>query len=569
MLDKLKKILTNLLDQFLLVYFVFLLGLFITDFSFIFKEGISNLSVHSIIFVFLLGARWYLDKVSFNNSLLIKLLKSIAKLDDKRLLFLIFIFLIFILFSIGLFRHLAFSSAGCDMGVTDQSIWNTTQGRILFSSLDGKINHLGAHFEPVLLLIVPFYFIWPNILVLVILQALAIGTAVIPLYLIAKNRLKSRALIFAFIFAYFLSRPLRGVGLLDFHTDTFLIPLSFISYYLLLTRRHLWAVIAMLLMLGCKENATILVFAYGIFTITYLKRYRLGVSLLALAITWWLLVTDLIMPHFAYTADYPYLKWLPFGPTYSENISAVIRNPGLLANLFFSQGKAEFYTKLFAPLGMLSLISPAHYVLFLLPLIFQVIGSVNHAGMVDITAHYPAHTLPFIFISAIFGAGSLIDFLKNKGFIKKFGAGKISNFLAALIILLSLGFFGKSDGHKLAKFIYSANSLNSGEIRQALKKIPPDASVCAVHRIVPHLTHRKYIYIWENSQDTRYLVEYIVLHRRLIERDKKRFDQMIIELRERGYQEVHSDKSGDLFIFLNPGYEKESLENRQSKMIPL
>lgn len=556
-MDKFKKILINLLDQFLLVYFVFLLGLFVTDYAFIFKEGISNLSVQSMIFVFLLGARWFLDKASFGGSLLIKLLKRIYSCADSRILWFLSLALVLLFSYIGIMRHFAFSSGGIDMGVTDQALWNTIKGRVLFSSIDGHINHLGAHFEPVLFLIAPLYFVWPNIIVLIFLQALAAGLAVFPLYLIAKKRLSSRFLVFAFIGAYFLSRPLRGVGLLDFHTDAFLIPLSFASYYLLITRRNFWAVVAMLLMLCCKESAAILVLAYGIFTIAYLKRYRLGIFLLVLAVSWWFLATELIMPTFANTQAYPYLKWLPFGPTYGDNLLAVAKDPILLVKLIFSPQKLEFYLKLFLPLGLLSFLSPGHYVLFLLPIASQVVGSVNHGGMMTLTSHYPAHTLPFIFISAIYGAGRLID---RSG-------ERVSVYLATIIIFFSLLFFGKSDGYKLSKFIRSAEQLHSSEVRGALKIIPQSASVCAVHRLAGHLTHRKFIYIWETSPDMRYLAEYVVLHRQLIEADKEGFGRIIAGLREMGFKETYTDKYGDFFIFFNPMHKKELLENKQSRII--
>jgi len=555
-MDKLRKKLVNLLDQLLLVYFVFLLGLFVTDYVFIFKEGIANFSVQGMIFVFLLAARWFLDKDSFGSSPLIRSFKRVSELADAKILWFLSLALVFLFLYTGMIRHFAFSSAGIDMGATDQVLWNTVKGNFLFSSLDGNINHWGAHFEPVLLLIAPLYFLWPNIIVLIFLQAASIGLAVFPLYLVARKQLKSRVLIFAFILAYFLSRPLRGVGLLDFHNDVFLIPLSFISYYLLITRRNLWAVVAMLLMLCCKESASVLVFAYGVFTITFLKRYRLGVFLLVLALSWWFLATEVIMPAFANTAAFPYLKWLPFGTTYADNLSAVARDPMLLVNLLFSPQKLEFYIKLFLPLGLLSFLSPAHYVLFLLPLATQVAGSVNHGGMMTLTSHYPAHTLPFIFISAIYGAARLI---KRNG-------ERISVYLAAVIIFFSLVFFGKSDGHKLSKFIRSAKQLHSSEVRNALKIIPEDASVSAVHRIAPHLTHRKYIYIWENSADTRYLTEYVVLHRRLIEAGREGFEQLIAGLREKGFQQVYFDKYNDLFIFFNPAYQKELMENRQGRI---
>ncbi|MFH1442349.1 MAG: DUF2079 domain-containing protein [Candidatus Omnitrophota bacterium] len=596
MKNKITKITTSILDKVIIIYFIFLAGCFITNYSFILKDSITNLSTIGMGFILLLSIRWFIDKQSFSNSIFIKFLRYLAGLNDKVLLALIFVISMSVFFQIGLFRHFAFSS-GMDMGAADQAIWNTIhKGGILFTSLPGNINYLGAHFSLILLLIAPFYLIGDGAIILIFLQAAAIGISIFPLYLIAKQRLNNRLLVFVFIFAFFLSKPLRGVGLLDFHADVFLIPLVFTSYYLLITKRIFWAVSAIILMLCCKESAAILVFAYGIFTITYLKRYYLGASLLALGIGWWVTVTNLIMPHLAYTESYPYINWLPFGTTYTDNLLAIIKNPSLPIKLFFSSETIEYCVKFFVPLGLLSFLSPQHYILFLLPLAFNILGGIHHGGMITITSHYPAQVLPFIFISAIYGAGKLIDLLniklnnrniakKNPFFmvwesIKHFPTtenstksnlkshlSKVNFLVGAMIILLSLGFFGKSDGHKLSKFIYSTNALHSNEIRRALKKIPQEASVSAVHRITPHLAHRKYLYLWENNLDTRYLVEYVVLHRQLIEKDKEHFDQTIIKLKEKGFEEIYRDKHEELYILFNSKYKKENLKDIQRKIL--
>lgn len=192
MKNKLKDSILFGFDILLSVFFIFILGLFVTNYSFIFKSEVSNLTNQALIFIFCLFIRWLIDKKSFDNSVLVTWLKYLAKISDKNKLILIAASLFLLFLFIGIMRHLAFSSAGIDMGVTDQAVWNTLKGRALFSSLDGKINHLGSHFEPILFLITPFYFIWPNIIVLVFLQALVIGLAVWPLYLIAKERLSSK-----------------------------------------------------------------------------------------------------------------------------------------------------------------------------------------------------------------------------------------------------------------------------------------------------------------------------------------------------------------------------------------
>ncbi len=143
----------------------------------------------------------------------------------------------------------------------------------------------------------------------------------------------------------------------------------------------------------------------------------------------------------------------------------------------------------------------------------------------------------------------------------------VSISFGVIIILFSLFFYGKGDGHKLSKFRQSADNLKSAKIKQALRSIPQEASVSATHRIVPHLTHRKFIYIWESNIATRYLVEYVVLHRQLIEVGKDNFDGIISQLKEKGFKEIYSDEERDLYILYNPLNKQELLEQLPSKFI--
>lgn len=565
MIDRLIKVLTYLFDQFLLLYSIFLLGLFITDYAFILKDGISNFSIQALFFLALLGFRWFMDKQTFKNTFLIRIIKYLSKFQDNKLLIFIFFAFIIIFSAIGISRHLAFSSSGCDLAVTDQAIWNTTKGDILFSSLDGNISHFGAHFEPVLFLIAPLYLFWPNVLVLVILQILALGLAIFPLYLIAKQRLNNRLLIFVFILAYFLSRSVRGIGLLDFHTDSFLVPLALFSFYFLVTNRTKYALLTLFSMLLCKENASFLLAGFGLFTFFSLKKRKLGIVLIASGITSWYIITSIVMPYFASTKDYPYLVWLPFGKTYSENIIAVVKNPAVLLNLIFGQGKIDFYIRLFAPVGFLAFLSPRHYVLFLAPLALQIVGSIGHPGMQTISSHYPAHTLPFIFISAIYGAGWLIERFSKKDPAKYKKAGAL---IACLVLLTSISFYGKSDGHKLSKFIKSIGEIKSREIAVALKTIPQGASVCAVNRLVPHLSHRKYIYLWKSLADFKYNCEYVAIHTDLWDRQED-INKIILTLEGHRYNLIYTDKDKLFFIFFNKTINKNALENEPKKINPM
>ncbi|MBU2541429.1 MAG: DUF2079 domain-containing protein [Candidatus Omnitrophica bacterium] len=565
----------NIYDFFLNLYSIFFVSLIFTDYSFVLLkfhnkfslpfEDISNISVQTIILIFLLAVRYLIHKDSFLEIKFIKAIKNITKLNDKVILVSIFSAFLIIFLSMGIARHTALSS-GMDLTVTDQAIYNTTKGDTLFSSLDGNINHLGAHFEPILFLIVPLYMLWPNVTVLIFLKSLFLGLAIFPLYLIAKNRLGSRSLIFAFIFAYFFSRSVRGIGFLDFHTEAFLVPLAFLSFYLLIKNRISLFILSLFFMLLCKENVAFIIIGFGIFIVLVKRQYKLGLFLFVLGISAWVLLTRYIIPHFANSQDYPYLTWLPFGKTYLENLSAVIKNPHLLIELFLSKEKIVYYLKLFGPLGFLSFLSPGSLLLVIVPLLTHIAGSLRHTGMQTISSHYPAHTMPFIFISAIYGVGWLVDHLskvKNSGSRRK----SIAFWLSIFIITVSLLFFGKSDGHKFAKFIRGAEEIRAQEKISYLKLIPKDASVYTVHNLGPHLSHRKYIYLWQSLESTKFITEYIVLDRELLGLDEHDFFAISQALNKKGYEKTFFDRFNSFHIYFNSKIEKSLLEKQPKKII--
>lgn len=67
---------------------------------------------------------------------------------------------------------------------------------------DAIIQHFAVHFSPIYYLMLPFYFVFRSPLTLQILQAVIVGSGVIPLYLIARRRKLSPALGAALCFAY-------------------------------------------------------------------------------------------------------------------------------------------------------------------------------------------------------------------------------------------------------------------------------------------------------------------------------------------------------------------------------
>src|SRR3989338_5337573 len=110
---------------------------------------------------------------------------------------------------ISLWKYDALRYNARDLAIYNQVLWNLTNNESgitnqvleaesqkthkltnsithkLYSSLQGH-NYLGDHFEPILLLLVPFYTLFPDPRTLLVFQTLALALAAIPLYAVTR-----------------------------------------------------------------------------------------------------------------------------------------------------------------------------------------------------------------------------------------------------------------------------------------------------------------------------------------------------------------------------------------------
>jgi len=290
------------------------------------------------------------------------------------------------------------------------------------------------------------------------------------------------------------------------------------------------------------------------------------------AAAFWITVTKLLVPFFlgeGGTENYQYLAWLPFGPSLQDNWKVFLQNPlGFLA-LFFDKQRMMYYFQLLGPTGFLALFSPAHYALFLLPAGMFVLGSFGHLGLLNIMAQYSAHTVPAIFIAAISG----LAFLRKELFVKFPGnKERVVLILSLYIVFCAAGFYGKTSGHRISKFIKAGRENGAPEISSALDKyIPKDASVTSTINLSAHLSHRQKLYLleemqadtnypqWENVRVSgtplpenplisrkRYESDYIVAHKKF---SGDKFPVVVEKILKHGYREIYRDNSGGAVIF--------------------
>ncbi|MDQ3547778.1 MAG: DUF2079 domain-containing protein, partial [Chloroflexota bacterium] len=86
-------------------------------------------------------------------------------------------------------RHRSYNSMAMDFAFFDQIVWNTSEGR-WFETSFVPYNFNGQHVEPILLLFAALYRLTPAPEWLLVIQAVAVGSAAVALYLLARERLR-------------------------------------------------------------------------------------------------------------------------------------------------------------------------------------------------------------------------------------------------------------------------------------------------------------------------------------------------------------------------------------------
>jgi uncharacterized membrane protein len=117
--------------------------------------------------------------------------------------------------TLSVLRHLSYHSLGFDLGLYDQVFWNTSQGRILESTMSQGMpiphSQMSDHFSPIYLALEPFYLAFPHPETLVVLQTLALTLGAWPIFLLARLKL-SEGYALLWVAVYFLSVPLAYIN---------------------------------------------------------------------------------------------------------------------------------------------------------------------------------------------------------------------------------------------------------------------------------------------------------------------------------------------------------------------
>lgn len=426
--------------------------------------------------------------LKIRNSKFLRFEKWVSDHPHEVILFGLFLIYVAYFTITSFLRYDNFYTGRFDLGNMAQTVWNTYHGRIfILTNPNGTdpISRLAFHADFILILLAPFYFLWSDPKILLLIQSIVVGAGSFFVFLIAKDILKNKNLALLFSFIFLIDPGIERANLYDFHPVTLVIFFLLGAFYFYLKKKYLYFSLFAILAAITKEEIWLITALFGIFIFLFQKKRVLGASVLLVSLSsfgiliWYLIPQTLGAQHFALS------YYSEFGDSPMEIIKTIIFSPLKTIGTILAPDRLNYLSQLFLPVGFLSILSPLFLVFCIPDLLINLLS--NNSQLHQIYYQYTAPINPFIFIAAIMG----ISFLKK---ITKFPNLFFIIYLL-VISLVSAYLFGPLPGAIESNLDMYTRQLDDRDlIEKYLSRIPKHLSVAATNNLGSHLSQRQRIY---------------------------------------------------------------------------
>jgi uncharacterized membrane protein len=371
----------------------------------------------------------------------------------------------------------------------DQTVWNTVHGRIFqLTDPDGTniISRLSVHADFILIFLAPFYFLWQDPRMLLVIQTIVLASGALFVYFLGKEITKNKVVGFVFAFIFLLNPAVEYSNLYDFHGVTLATTFFLGAFYFLKKRKTILFLLFLFLGGTTKEEAWVIVALFGVYAFFIEKRKILGSSLFVIGSAIFYIIFFKAIPYVRGGQHFAVGFYSDFGNSPSSILKTMILSPQKTLGTVLQKSKLIYLYELFFPLGFLSLLAPL-FLLFMLPDMAVNLLSSNTAFH-EIYYQYTAVITSFLFIAALYG------FVRVQ---KRFPTIKVQ---VLLIVLLITGLFSAYTygplpiSKKPSVDMFWLQQPNKDVINDFLNSIPRRYSIAATNNVGSHLSHRQLIY---------------------------------------------------------------------------
>jgi uncharacterized membrane protein len=443
------------------------------------------------------------------------------KIFKKPILIPIMIFFYTIIFSYAMIiKFYALKTYAYDLGNYNQALYTTLFGhKILYYTADLPAtggSMLAVHFCPILLMILPFYAIYPAPPTLLVLKSFILGLGALPVYWLAAYFLKNKYWGYLFAAIYLLNPALQGINWFDFHPEAFFPTFCLFSLYYGFREKWLQYVLCSILTLTTTEYAAVLVLIESLYflwvkkkeTIDSLKalknlrprniskQFIYPFLTMILAIIWFLIAIKVIT---LFSSKNPMIhggapQWSILGAegTLSIPLRILLAPQKAIAALAYDFPiKMVYLVIIFGSTAFFALLSPKSLIMTL-PWLIAALFS-NYYPFYYIGNQYPAFLLPYVMVGSIIGAKKILELGKRKDlqFMEQRKLACLMLAVALFFSLLSSPLYGLHLGN-WPDLTYGLDRITKHEeiLMCLLRLIPQNASILTQQNIFPLVSSR-------------------------------------------------------------------------------
>ncbi|MEJ2559409.1 MAG: DUF2079 domain-containing protein [Anaerolineae bacterium] len=300
-----------------------------------------------------------------------------------------------------------------------------------------------------------------------------------------------------------------------------------------------WSGLFFLLALGTKEDISLNVLMIGLYLLALRRRWRPGLALIAVGLAWFYIAFYIVIPASrpsgagsAYTGFFAALGGTPL-----EIALSPIRTPGKVVALLATLDNIRALKMLTLPLAFMPLAGLPLLILTAPTLAITLLSSNPLMHQLE-TYHYAAPAIPFVMLAAVDGIARLSNLkmtnkrmpaLRAGASVREAANQPISNLqslitcnlLSIVVLVASLTYHYYRGYSPLARPFHWPDVTAHERIGDELAaSIPPEVPVVAQAELVPLVSHRPWIQIWQGPFDER--ADYFLLdvsHPAFVNRD--------------------------------------------------
>jgi uncharacterized membrane protein len=388
--------------------------------------------------------------------------------------------------ALSVLRQKAFFTGRFDMGNMVQAVWSTAHGHPLrMTGLQGEqISRLAAHVDPILAVYAPLWWIWPSPYLLLVTQALAIGSGALPVYWLARKHLGSGRAGLGFACVYLLYPATGWLALNEFHPVALATPLLLFAFWFLDEDRPVPFALCAVAASLCKEEIALVVAGFGIWYAISRRRWVVGGAIVAVGAVWALVAIAVVIPHYneGQASDF-YGRYSEVGGSAGGIVKTALTHPQRIVEAAFSGRDVRYLWELAMPLAFLCLLSPLALVAAVPELALNLLSATT--TQTSIHFHYTAGLIAPLLIAAILGASR---FRRRTVLVTAIAV------VAAIVGAWHLGpipGWRHAPGGQTFQSTAARVTDHDAIAEQALRLIPSGAVVSATNTLGAHLSARR------------------------------------------------------------------------------